>query len=229
MVATIIPCARATLIQKASDTCMSRARRNKQTDQRSKRLRGGRRLHTAAPASLDRCFCCNLLSSIPVNQLSLPRHNTCMHACQECDCIARATERADLVYFLAFKFNEAVLGIQHQQCMRAAGTLDASRQMSLALSVAESYIAVRCLAPQADLMWRFLLRLYLRCPPSTSTLNANRHYQRSERTKDEDYEDHEPKSFDPEEHLANHELPRWWRYPGTIPLWTDMSFDVCPR
>ena len=71
--------------------------------------------------------------------------------------------------------------------------------------------------------------------------------RKSERTNEEDYEDAGPRSFDPEENLANHELPKWCRYPGPIPFdlqeeadakilgkvhqdsWADMLFDVCVR
>ena len=35
---------------------------------------------------------------------------------------------------------------------------------------------------------------------------------------DEDYESAGPRSFNPEEHLANHELPKWCRYPEPVPF-----------
>ena len=40
---------------------------------------------------------------------------------------------------------------------------------------------------------------------------------KSGRIDDEDYENAGPKSFNPEEHLANHELPKWCRYPEPVP------------
>ena len=43
-------------------------------------------------------------------------------------------------------------------------------------------------------------------------------YDEEGRTNEEDYDGSGPRSFDPEEHLANHELPRWCRYPEPIPL-----------
>ena len=38
------------------------------------------------------------------------------------------------------------------------------------------------------------------------------------RIDDEDYENDGPKSFSPDEHLANHELPRWCRCPEPVPF-----------
>ena len=43
---------------------------------------------------------------------------------------------------------------------------------------------------------------------------------KSGRVHDEDYEDAGPRAFDPEENLANHELPRWCRYPEPVPFYS---------
>ena len=43
---------------------------------------------------------------------------------------------------------------------------------------------------------------------------------KSGRVHDEDYENAGPRAFDPQEHLANHELPKWCRHPEPLPFYS---------